>query len=128
MEDAEAMEDVEESPVSLAAADGAELGTAKNDEAATEDEVGSIAELPKSRVSTDWEGAASEAEAEVDVELPSKLAASADSEGAASEEEVKVDVELPSKSAAAIDWVGREEEAEGSAEVLFEEGPSAVGS
>ena len=37
MEDAEAMEDVEESPASLAAADGAELGIAENDEAATED-------------------------------------------------------------------------------------------
>jgi hypothetical protein len=96
------MEEVEASPVSLAAADGAELGTAKNDEAATEDEVGSIVELPGS---TDWEGAASE------VEL-----------------EVELDVELSSKSAAAIDWVGRAEEAEGSAEVLFEEGLSAVGS
>jgi hypothetical protein len=41
---------------------------------------------------------------------------------------VKVDVELPSKSAAAIDCVGRAEEAEGSAEVLFKEGLSAVGS
>jgi hypothetical protein len=72
------MEDVEASPpVSLAAADGEELGTAKNDEAATEDEaVGSIVELPKSLGSTDWEGAASDAE--VEVELPSKLAASTD--------------------------------------------------
>lgn len=39
-----------------------------------------------------------------------------------------MDVELPSKSAAAIDWVGRAEEAEDPAEVLFEEGLSAVGS
>ena len=80
MEDAEAMEDVEESPASLAAADGAELGTAKNDEDATEDEVGSIVELLKSLGSTDWEGASTEAEVEVevDVELPSKLAASTD--------------------------------------------------
>ena len=80
MEDAGAMEDVEESPASLAAADGAELGTDKNDEDATEDEVGSIVELPKSLGSTDWDGASNEAEVEVevDVELPSKLAASTD--------------------------------------------------
>jgi len=67
--EADAMDDVEESPVSLAAADGAELGTAKNDEAATEDEVGLIVELPKSPGSTDWEGAVSEAEVEVEVDV-----------------------------------------------------------
>lgn len=79
MEDAEAMEDVEESPASLAATDGAELGTAKSDEDATEDEVGSIVELLKSLGLTDWEGASdAEVEVEVDVELPAKLAASTD--------------------------------------------------